>query len=139
MKILNLYALTMLAACQNETTEGLTTQQNPETFVSKASGEELPQLTPEQEKEMIADAIVIVKASRQKEIDGDLSKDKNATTILCHTNYNEPRGHACVWSNGYLVSVVWSPEFILGPGGNSGYENYENIIYTGQVTPRCSC
>lgn len=132
--------LVMLTSCQNSNDE-ITSKPEAKTFSSKttAKGEELPKLTPEQEREMIEDAIANVKESRQNELDGKVSSDRYPSTILCHSNYNQPTGQACVWNNGYLVSVTWEPEFIYGPGGNSGYYNYENIIFTGQTTSHCSC
>lgn len=136
--------LATLTACNNS--EG--SINNPEdqkgaVFQSKAAargGEELPSLSPEEEKAVIEEAIETLKSDQESELNGNGSTDR--ARILCHTNYSSPSGHACVYnSSGYLVTVTWdyvrdlyNVGEMMGLDPDSGH-----YVYHGTVTPRCNC
>jgi hypothetical protein len=142
--IASIVMLASLTACQNSNDEMISTPVGKEKIeksnkVTAREGEDLPPLSPEEEKAMIEDAKETLRLNREAELNGLGEVTGRRSVILCHTNYNSDFGHACVWNNGYLVSVSWEPEWISGTLGNSGFYNTENIEFTGTVVPRCNC
>lgn len=130
--------LAMLTSCNNSEGQINSEDQQHQTFSGKTAAresEEIPQLTPEQEKAMIEDAVANLQENREAELKGSNEAGRYASTILCHTNYNSQYGHACVWNNGYLVNVSWEPKTYANGAGI--YPDW--TVYSGSVVPRCNC
>ncbi len=133
--------LATLTACNNETSTTAQEETQNQTFQSKATtakGEELPPLTPTQEREMIADAIANVKENQEAEFNGTQVANRRKSIILCHTSYNSSYGSACVYNGGYLVHVTWTPQYTPDHGAG-GMPIPGTIQYQGAVTSQCSC
>lgn len=133
--------LATLTACNNSNDEMISTPVGKEKIESKVTareGEELPPLSPEEEKAMIEDAVETVRLNRDAELNGLGEVTGRRSVILCHTNYLSDYGHACVWNNGYLVSVTWEPEHDHGPIYDQTPAD-PTIVFTGTVVPRCNC
>lgn len=136
--------LATLTACNNETSNTAPEEQQNQTFSSKtmARGEDLPELTPEEEKAVIEEAARTLMYVRESELKGEEADTGRKALILCHTNLSAMSGHACVYnSSGYLVTVTWSLESEHYDAGNGLWGTYPDhrIIYRGKVTPRCNC
>ncbi len=132
--------LATLTACNNETPATSQEETQNQTFQSKATtakGEELPPLTPTQEREMIADAIANVSENLDAWNKKTTASTDRKSVILCHTSYSGAYGSACVYNGGYLVHVTWSPRtFVVG---EQVMVIPETVNYHGQVVSQCSC
>lgn len=128
--IIAIFATLSIYSCSNDSMESTKPEPIQKTSVSNASAKDAKDLTPDQQKEMIDDAVAKVRESREL-------KEENTNRpaqILCHTSYAGDSGHACVWSNGYLVNVTWSPMTY----GNQTPPD-PGTEYTGTIVPRCNC
>ncbi len=137
----SVFALATLTACNNETPATSQEETQNQTFQSKsttAKGEELPPLTPTQEREMIADAVANVKEQLEAEYYKTQAPTGRKSVILCHTSYNSNYGSACVYNGGYLVHVTWTPQY-TPDHGTGGMPIPMTIQYQGEVTSHCSC
>lgn len=135
--------LASLTACQNSNDEMISTPVGKDKIeksnkATAREGEELPPLSPEEEKAMIEDAVTNLRENRENEIKNKISTSRYASTILCHTDYLSSFGTACVWNNGYLVTVTWQPQG-FNPNSNHAWSPDDPIEYTGTVTNHCNC
>ena len=135
-----------LTACNNENSTTAPEEQQKQTFSSKTmarDGEEIPELTPEEEKAVIEEAARTLLLDREDELKGQTGDAGRKALILCHTNYSAPSGHACVYnSSGYLVTVTWSTgseQYYAGNGLYGTYPDRPKTYYSGTITPRCNC
>lgn len=140
--MLGIFSTTSLTSCSNTGTSDLqpeTVNQSKqvETKASAREGKELPELTESEELEMIENAKKLV----EKQISNPKETASTETSrILCNTNLNSPRGHACVWnSTGHLVSVSWGPKSYHSTSGEQLYPPDPQIIYSGSVVSQCNC
>lgn len=137
--------LATLTSCNNSESSIAPEEQQHQTFQSKTTAREageLPALTPEEEKAVIEEASRTLMLDREAELKGESPDAGRKNLILCHTNYNAPSGHACVYSSsGYLVSVTWSQVDTYNAGGGliGHYPDGGHTVYHGAVTPRCNC
>lgn len=137
--------LATLTACNSSETANSSEETQNQTFQSKTAargeGEELPALTPEQEKVVTSDAMEVLKSSRESELNGDAPVSDRRAIIICHSNYAASTGHACALSpGGYLTEVTWGPEQTQVGGSNGPImENPTHTVYHGTLVPRCTC
>jgi hypothetical protein len=124
--IASILMLATLTACNNSEPGNTPEEQQKQVFQNKTAAKEVNYTD---EKEFIALAEEIV----EKDLESGGGTDSR---ILCHTPYNIDHGHACLYnSSGYLVTVTWSPD----PRYGELVPPDADLVYSGQVTPRCNC
>lgn len=114
------FALATLTACNNSEGQINSEEQQHQTFASKttARGEEVV------DEKATNEAIEIIK--KDATVGGGTD-----SRILCHTPYNQPKGHACVSVGNYIVNVEWYST----PESSAGSTTY----YFSEIVSSCRC